>query len=191
MNHQRCKCFIAVVLLVALFLSGCNRGQKSPPPPVPEVSTVTVRPQRVVLTTELPGRTSAYLVAEIRPQVSGLVQKRLFTEGSDVKASDALYQIDPALFKAAVDSATANLDVARKAADRARAALAASTANVARQKATLDLARINRRRMEDLFKDKAVSASDRDRAVTNADVAKAALQMAEAQVGSDQAVPGA
>lgn len=187
MNHQRCKCFIVTVLLVALFLSGCNRGQKSPPPPVPEVSTVTVRPQRVVLTTELPGRTSAYLVAEIRPQVSGLVQKRLFTEGSDVKAGDVLYQIDPALFKAAVDSATANLDVVRKTADRARAALAASKANVARQKATLDLARINRRRMEDLFKDNAVSASDRDRAVTNADVAKAALQMAEAQVGSDRA----
>jgi len=191
MNHQRCKCFVAAVLLVNLLLSGCNDKRESPPPPVPKVSTVTVQPQRIVLTTELPGRASAYLVAEIRPQVSGLVQKRLFTEGSDVKAGDVLYQIEPALFKAAVDNATANLDVARKAADRARAALAASTANVARQKATLDLARINRRRLEDLFKDKAVSASDRDRAVTNADVAEAALQMAEAQVGSDRAAMAA
>ena len=191
MNYQRCKCFVAVVLLVNLLLSGCNDKRESPPPPVPAVSTVTVQPQRIVLTTELPGRASAYLVAEIRPQVSGLVQKRLFTEGSDVKAGDVLYQIEPALFRAAVDNATANLDVARKAADRARAALAASTANVARQKAALDLAQVNRRRLEDLFKDKAVSAIDRDRAVTNAAVAEAALQMAEAQVGSDRAAMAA
>jgi len=184
MNHQRCKCFIAAVLLIALVLSGCNRGQKSPPPSVPEVSTVTVRLQRVVLTTELPGRTSPYLVAEIRPQVSGLVQKRLFAEGSDVKVGDVLYQIDPAPFQAALDNAVANLDFARKTADRARAALAASMANVARQKATLDLARINRRRFEDLFKDKAVSASDRDRAVTDAEVAEASLRVAGAQVDS-------
>jgi len=186
MNHRRWERRIAAVLLVALFLSGCDRGQESPPPPVPEVATVTVQPQQVMLATELPGRPSAYLVAEIRPQVSGLVQKRLFTEGSDVKAGDVLYEIDPAPFKAALDSAVANLDVARKTADRARAALAASLANVTRQKATLDLARINRRRFEDLFKDKAVSASDRDQAVTNADVAEAALQVAEAQVDSDR-----
>jgi len=186
MNHRRWERRIAAILLVALFLSGCDRGQGPPPPPVPEVATVTVRPQQVMLTTELPGRPSAYLVAEVRPQVSGLVQKRLFTEGSDVKAGDALYEIDPAPFKAALDNASANLDVARKTAEGARAALAAGLANVTRQKATLDLARINRRRFEDLFKDKAVSASDRDQAVTNADVAEAALQVAEAQVDSDR-----
>jgi len=175
------------MVVVALFWSGCDRGQApSPPPPVPEVATVTVQPQEVVLTTELPGRTAAYLVAEIRPQVSGLVQKRLFTEGSDVKAGEVLYQIDPAPFQAALANAVANLDVARKTADRAQAALAASLANVERQKATLELARINRRRMEDLFKDKAVSAADRDQAVTNAHVAEAALQAAEAQVDSDR-----
>jgi len=187
MNRQRRGRRIAAVLLVGLFLSGCDRGQESPQaPPVPEVATVTVQPQQVVLTAELPGRTAAYLIAEIRPQVSGLVQKRLFTEGSDVKAGDVLYQIDPAPFQAALENAAANLDVARKTADQARAALAASLANVTRQKATLELARINRRRFEDLFKDKAVSASDRDQAVTNADVAEAALQAAEAQVDSDR-----
>ncbi len=103
-----------------------------------------------------------------------------------------LYEIDPAPFKAALDNAAANLDVMRKTADRARAALAASLASVTRQKATLDLARTNRQRLEDLLKDKAVSASDRDQAVTDADVAEATLQTAEAQVDSDrQAVAAA
>ena len=186
MKHQKLEYGLATVLLAALFSQGCNRKQEAPPPPAPEVATVTVQPRQVVLTTELPGRTSAYLVAEIRPQVSGLVQKRLFTEGSDVKAGDVLYQIDPAPFKAAFDNVAANLDFTRKTTDQARAALAAGMASVTRQKATLDLARINRRRFEDLFKDKAVSASDRDQAVTNADVAAAALQMAEAQVDNDR-----
>jgi membrane fusion protein (multidrug efflux system) len=186
MKHQRFQRRIAAIVSVVIFLQGCDRQQEAPPPPAPEVATVTVQPQQVVLTTELPGRTSAYLVAEIRPQVSGLVQKRLFTEGSDVKAGEVLYEIDPAPFKAALDNATANLDVARKTTDRARAALAASLANVRRQKATLELARINRQRLENLFKDKAVSASDRDQAVTNAEVAEASLQATEAQVDSDQ-----
>jgi membrane fusion protein (multidrug efflux system) len=147
---------------------------------------VTVQPQQVVLTTELPGRTAAYLVAEIRPQVSGLVQKRLFTEGSDVKAGDVLYEIDPAPFKAALDQAAANLDVVRKTAEQAPAVLAASLAGVARQKATLELARTNRQRLEDLLKDKAVSASDRDQAVTAAEVAQATLQVVEAEVEKDR-----
>ena len=187
MNHQKWEGCVAAVLFVALFLPGCDRQPQSPPPPpVPEVATVTVQPRQAVLTTELPGRTSPYFIAEIRPQASGLVQKRLFTEGSDVKAGDVLYEIDPAPFKAALDNAAANLDVMRKTADRARAGLAASVAGVTRQKATLDLARINRQRLEDLLKDKAVSASDRDQAATNADVAEATLQVAEAQVDSDR-----
>ena len=147
---------------------------------------VTVKPQPVVLTTELPGRTSAYLVAEIRPQVNGLIQKRLFTEGSDVKAGQVLYQIDPAPFQAALDNAAANLAAVQKTADRARAALAASIAGVTRQQATLELARTNRERFEEVFKDKAVSASQRDQAVTEAEVAEATLRAAEAQVESDR-----
>ncbi len=186
MNYRRWERRIAAVLFVALVLQGCDREQKAPPPPVPEVATVTVQPQQVVLTTELPGRTAAYIVAEIRPQVNGLVQSRLFTEGSDVKVGEVLYEIDPAPFKAALDNAAANLDVMRKTADRAPAAVASSLASVARQKATLDLARTNRQRLEDLLKDKAVSTSDRDQAVTAAEVAAATLQMAEAQVDSDR-----
>jgi len=81
-----------------LLLTGCDRQQQSSLQghAVPEVSTVTVQPQELMLTTELSGRTSAYRIAEIRPQVSGIIQKRLFKEGSDVKAGQVLYQIDPA-----------------------------------------------------------------------------------------------
>ena len=81
----------------------------TPVMPPPEVATGKVAPQPVELTTELPGRTSPYRIAEIRPQVNGLIQKRLVTEGSDVQAGQALDQIDPAPFKAALDNATAAL----------------------------------------------------------------------------------
>jgi membrane fusion protein (multidrug efflux system) len=155
------------------------------------VAVVTIQTQRIVLTNELPGRTSPYRVAEIRPQVSGIIQKRLFEEGRDVKAGDVLYQIDPAHFQAAYDSAAANLAVLRKAPDRARAALQASIAVVARQRATLKLARTNVQRFEDLFKDRAVSASQRDQAVTDVEVAEASLRAAEAQVESDREVVAA
>jgi membrane fusion protein (multidrug efflux system) len=97
-----------------------------------------------------------------------------------------LYQIDPAPFQAAYDNAAANLAVLRKAPDRARAALQASIAVVARQRATLDLARTNVQRFEELFKDRAVSASQRDQAVTDVEVAEAALRAAEAQVENDR-----
>ncbi len=188
MNARIWQSLVAAALSAGPFLTGCDRQQAAapPPPPVPEVATVTIQPRRIVLTTELPGRTSAYRVAEIRPQVSGLVQKRLFTEGSDVKAGQTLYQIDPAPFQAALDSANANLDASRKGTDRARAALNASIAGVARQQATLTLARANRQRLDDLFADKAVSASQRDQAVADADVALATLHAAEAQVESDR-----
>jgi membrane fusion protein (multidrug efflux system) len=150
------------------------------------VATVTVQQQRVLLTDELPGRASPYRVAEIRPQVSGIIQKRLFEEGAEVKAGDVLYQIDPAPFQAAYDSAAANLAVMRKSADRARAVLQASIAGIRRQRATLELARTNVGRFEDLFNDRAVSASQRDQAVTDAEVAEATLGTVEAQVESDR-----
>ncbi len=178
---------ILVAALVGIFLIGCDRQTKSqPPPPVPEVATVTVSTQSLALTRELPGRTSSYLVAEIRPQVHGLIQKRLFTEGSDVKAGQVLYQIDPAPFQAALNSAAANLTAMSRTADRARAALRAGMAGIVRQQATLELARANHARFEALFKDKAVSALQRDQVATEAQVAEAALQAAREQVESDR-----
>jgi membrane fusion protein (multidrug efflux system) len=187
--YKPLRCIVVLAaLLGGLLFAGCDRStQSQPPPTVPEVATVTVKPQKVVLTTELPGRTAAFRIAEIRPQVSGLIQKRLFTEGSDVKAGQVLYQIDPAPFQAALDNATANLAVMRKSADRARAALEAGIAGVTQQRAILELARTNRRRFEDAFKDRAVSTSQRDQAVTNANVSEATLRAAEAQLESDRA----
>jgi membrane fusion protein (multidrug efflux system) len=169
-----------------MWLGGCKPSTSAPPPPVPEVATVTIQTEAVVLTTELPGRTSAYAMAEIRPQVGGIVQKRLFEEGADIKAGHVLYEIDPAPLQAAYDNATANLAVARRAADRARAAVAASRAGVVRQRAVLENARTNRKRFEDLFAEGAVSASQRDQAATEADVAEATLLSTEAQVESDR-----
>ena len=82
-------------------------GEQQMPPP--EVTVVTVGTQRVSLTTELPGRTAPFLVAEVRPQVGGLILERLFSEGADVKAGDVLYRIDPASYEVALAMARANL----------------------------------------------------------------------------------
>lgn len=177
---------ITIVLILALWLSGCSPSTSAPPPPVPEVSTVSVRTERVVLTTELPGRTSAYAMAEIRPQVGGIIQKRLFEEGAEIKAGQELYEIDPAPLRAAYENAAATVATARRAADRARAALAASRAGVVRQRAVVENARINRKRFDDLVAEGAVSAMQRDQAATEADVAEATLLSVEAQVESDR-----
>lgn len=177
---------LPAVLAAGLLLGGCDASKSAPPPPgPPEVGVVTVQAERVLLTTELPGRTAPYAVAEIRPQVGGIIQRRLFEEGAEITAGQALYQIDPAPLQAAQDQAAANLTAARRAADRARAGVAASRAGVARQQAILENARVNRRRFEELFAEGAVSASQRDQAVTEADVAAATLRTAEAQVTSD------
>jgi membrane fusion protein (multidrug efflux system) len=188
-GYKPLKWVVALAALASLvMLGGCEDGQghQVAPAPVPEVATVVIAPQQVELTTELPGRTSAYLVSEIRPQVNGLIQKRLFTEGSDVKAGQVLYEIDPAPFQAALDNAAANLAVMQKNAERTRAALAVSIAGVGRQRAILDLARVNRTRFEEAFKDRSVSATQRDAALTEADVAEATLQASDAQVESDR-----
>lgn len=150
-----------VCLAVCLSSSGCGKkpttaSQKSGPP---EVGVIVVKPQSVTLTTELPGRTSAHLVAEVRPQVGGIIKKRLFTEGSDVKAGQVLYQIDPATYQASYASA--------KAAQ-------------AKAEANLIPARLKEQRFRDLVKIKAVSQQDYDDA-------NAALKQAEAELASSKA----
>jgi len=99
--------FLPLVLLAGAVGVSCSKQGPALPPP--EVAVVTVQPGTAVLTSELPGRVSAYQVAEVHPQVNGIVRERLFTEGADVKAGDALYQIDPAPYQAAHDSARAAL----------------------------------------------------------------------------------
>lgn len=180
------KFSIISLTVICLYISGCKRQQKAPPQMTPEVSTITVSMESVTLYTELPGRTSAYMIAEIRPQVNGIIEKRLFTEGSEVKSGQVLYKIDSAPFEAALDNAKANLAVAKESANRARAALEASIANIARQKSTLDLAKSNLKRIESLYKENVIPESQRDQAVTETEVAEAALKAVEAQVESDK-----
>lgn len=116
---------LAVAVVAAFTLSAC--GQAAPPAgaapgaaPPAKVGVVTLQPQRVALNAELAGRTVAYQTAEVRPQVTGIVKTRAFTEGSDVRAGQLLYQIDPASYEAALDSARAALARAEATAASAR-----------------------------------------------------------------------
>jgi membrane fusion protein (multidrug efflux system) len=155
-------------VLAGLMLSGC-RSQTAPPAAgPPEVATVTIQPERVVLTTDLPGRISAYLVAEIRPQVSGLLQKRLFQEGANVKDGDLLYQIDPTPYQAAYDQAKAALATAE-------ANVATAEANVVMAEANLPAIRSRAERLKGLVAIHAVGQQDYDDA-------NAALRQAEANL---------
>ena len=104
---------IAVVLLAA-----CSPAKEPAKPPPPKVSVVTLKAEPVAITTELPGRVAAVRVADVRPQVNGIVLKRLFTEGSEVKEGQQLYQIDPAPYQASLNSATAAAASARALAER-------------------------------------------------------------------------
>ncbi len=117
--------WLGMFLALAL-VAGCSRAPQQPQGalPPPEVAVVTVATQPVTLTTELPGRTSPYLIAEIRPQANGLIQKRFFTEGTDVKAGEVLYQIDPAPFEATLAKAEANVATLRLRVERYQGALA-------------------------------------------------------------------
>src|SRR3984893_16465023 len=105
---------VRLAVLGLVLLTGCGHEAPPPAPPPPKVSVVTVQAQAVPITTELPGRVAAYRYADVRPQVNGIILKRLFVEGSDVKAGQQLYQIDPAPYKATYDSAVA-ADVSARA----------------------------------------------------------------------------
>lgn len=109
---------LALAAALTVLLSGCTEEPAPPSPKPPKVGVTTLQPQAFTLTSELPGRTSAYRSAEVRPQVNGIILKRLFTEGSEVKAGQALYQIDPALYAATLQSTQASLLSAKSLADR-------------------------------------------------------------------------
>jgi membrane fusion protein (multidrug efflux system) len=118
---------LTLVLVASLALAACNSsaptGAIPPggPKPPQDVGVVTLQSQPVTLSTDLPGRTSPFRVAEVRPQVNGVLQSRMFTEGTDVKKGDQLYQIDPAPYQAALDSALAQLQHAEAAEGIAKA----------------------------------------------------------------------
>ena len=110
--------FRTTALAATTLLAACGHKAPPPAPPPPKVSVVTLKAQPVPIATELPGRVSAYRVAEVRPQVNGIILKRLFTEGGEVKAGQQLYQIDPAPYQAAYDSAAAQAASAKAQAER-------------------------------------------------------------------------
>ena len=151
------------ILIFSLMVNGCGKSEKPPQGGTPEVATVTISTQQVVLTTELPGRTSAYLLAEVRPQVSGIIQKRLFTEGVDVKAGEVLYQIDPAPYQAVLDNAKGALG---------------------RAEANLPAIRLKFERYRDLLADKAVSQQEYDDTTAALKQAEADVQYSKATVES-------
>jgi RND family efflux transporter MFP subunit len=144
---------LVIVTLLTAGLVACGKPQQRPTPPPPAVSFITIQEQPVQLAAELPGRTDPYAVSDVRPQINGIVQKRLFTEGSTVKAGQPLYQIDPAPYRAALESAEASLASTKVKADRYAAllqanAIAPQDADDARAaylqaKAAADTARIN------------------------------------------------
>ncbi|MEZ5556967.1 MAG: efflux RND transporter periplasmic adaptor subunit [Pseudomonadales bacterium] len=155
---------IAVLSLCAsLGLGACGQqnqgGGGGPARGAPDVSVVTIQPQRAVLTAELPGRTLPYAVSDVRPQVSGILRQRLFVEGSQVEAGQPLYQIDDTLYQAALESAAAQLANAR---------------------AALTTARLRAERYRSLRAEKSISQQDYDDA-------EAALQQAEANVAQREA----
>jgi membrane fusion protein (multidrug efflux system) len=174
----------------AVLLAACGPKQSAPPPQTPEVGVVTVQPTTVPVVTELPGRTSAFLVAQVRARVDGIVLRREFTEGSQVKAGQRLYKIDPAPYIATLNNAKATLA-------KAQANLVSTTAQATRFKV--------------LVAANAVSKQDYDNAVAAqgqaaADVAagKAAVDTAQinlgytdvtspvtGQIGVSQVTPGA
>lgn len=112
--------------LTLVVLSACSPASPPPAPPPPKVSVIALKESSVPLTTELPGRVAAFRAADVRPQVNGVILKRLFVEGSEVKLGQQLYQIDPAPYQAAYDSSTATAMSARAQARRYKMLAAAN-----------------------------------------------------------------
>ena len=157
---------LAALLAWVAALPACNRevsaAKKGPGGPV-EVGVITVTPSTVTLTTELPGRTAAYRVAEVRARVNGIVQKRLFTEGSDVKAGQSLFEIDAAPY---------------------RATLAGSRAALARAEATRTAARQQASRIDALVVANSASKEEQERIVASLATAEADVEAARATMTS-------
>ena len=161
MSYPRALTRAVLCMLLSLTLLACEEGGKGAPGSSGprEVVIIKLEPRREVYTTALAGRIASFQVAEVRPQVGGILQQRLFIEGADVKAGQALYQIDPATYEAALDSA--------------QAALMKAEANVTP-------ARLKAERFRELLAIKAVSKQEYDDA-------QAAFKQAEADVAVNRA----
>lgn len=144
---------LSLALVLTATLAACGHKKETPPKPPAVVKVTTLKAEAVSLTTDLPGRTVAFKVAEIRPQVTGVIQKRMFVEGSDVKEGQQLYQIDPALYRAAYESAAATATSSKLQAERYKPLAEVNAvskqdydnavATAAQSKASADTAQIN------------------------------------------------
>ena len=164
MNKNRGFTPLAAILMLSgsLVLTGCNdKETKQSAPHTPEVGVVTLKSAPLQITTELPGRTSAYRIAEVRPQVSGIILKRNFEEGSEIKAGVSLYQIDPATYQAAYDSAKGDL---------------------AKAQASANIAQLTLKRYQKLLGTKYISQQDYDTALADSQQANASVVAAKAAV---------
>ncbi|HAT8036359.1 TPA: multidrug efflux RND transporter periplasmic adaptor subunit AcrA [Citrobacter rodentium] len=164
MNKNRGLTPLAIVLMLSgsLALTGCDDKQaQQGGQQMPEVGVVTLKTEPLQITTELPGRTSAFRIAEVRPQVSGIILKRNFEEGSDIEAGVSLYQIDPATYQASYESAKGDLAKAQAAAS---------------------LAQVTVNRYKKLIGTQYISKQDYDQALADAQQANAAVTAAKAAV---------
>jgi membrane fusion protein, multidrug efflux system len=156
---------LAVAVLTGLVLSGCEKQQEAAPPPGAnakiQVSVLVLHPRTVAKSVDVPGRTVAALVADVRPQVNGILKERLFKEGTEVKAGDLLYQIDPAVYQATLDSAVAA---------------------VAKSEAAVTNAQLQVNRYQVLITKNAGTQQDLDNATSTLLQAKADLSQAQADV---------
>ncbi|PWC15055.1 efflux transporter periplasmic adaptor subunit [Brenneria roseae subsp. americana] len=170
MNKNRGLTPLAAVLMLSggLILAGCDSSenqQADAQQQAPEVGIVTLKTQSLNVTTDLPGRTNAYRIAEVRPQVGGIILKRNFVEGSDIQAGASLYQIDPATYEANYNSARGSL---------------------AQAQASAEIARLTVNRYKPLLGTNYISKQDYDQAVATSRQADAAVQAAQAAVDTAQ-----
>jgi membrane fusion protein (multidrug efflux system) len=152
--------------LLVVTLSGCGKSDHSdasagPPIQIQEVGVVTLAAQRVAITEELPGRTTSFCISDVRPQVNGIIMKRMFAEGSEVTAGQQLYQIDPASYQAAYDSAKATL---------------------AKAEATLAVDRLTEQRQKKLVDTHVIAPQDYDTAYAAMEEAEADVALTKASV---------
>ncbi|MFW0766042.1 multidrug efflux RND transporter periplasmic adaptor subunit AcrA [Trabulsiella odontotermitis] len=164
MNKNRGLTPLAIVLMLSggIALTGCDeKPAQQGAQQMPAVGVVTLKSEPLQITTELPGRTSAYRIAEVRPQVSGIILKRNFVEGSDIEAGVSLYQIDPATYQATYESAKGDLAKAQAAAN---------------------IASLTVKRYQKLLGTKYISQQDYDSALADSQQANAAVVAAKAAV---------
>ena len=183
------KAAFALVSLSAL--SACSESQGAPPAPPPaEVSVLRMEPQRVAVTTDLPGRATAFLIADVRPQVGGVVVKRTFVEGGDVTAGQPLYLIDPATYQATYDSSMATLA-------KNKAAFTSAEAKAKRYKPLASVQAVSRQDFDDAIASAAEAEADVGTAMASLEQAKINLAYTKVMapitgtIGRSTVTPGA